>query len=235
MPTLLFTLSGPLQSWGAGRRFNTVDTEAAPTKSGVIGLLAAALGRLREEPVADLAALTFGVRTEQQGTRSPDFHTAFSRTAGKQRISTRWYLADAVFLVGVEGDRKFLEELDTALRRPTFPLFLGRRSCPAGRIDPTLVDQPLTEALTQAPWAAARWYQDKYPATTSLVITRDVVAGEMPHRQVRDLPLSFATGHQQHAPRGVVDDVVRLAGASDPSDMPDLDTPRDPLDFIENL
>src|SRR3990172_4719032 len=44
MPTLLLRLVGPMQSWGTTSRFDQRDTGKEPSKSGVIGLLAAALG-----------------------------------------------------------------------------------------------------------------------------------------------------------------------------------------------
>ena len=55
MPTLLMRLAGPMQSWGTGSRFDERDTQLEPSKSGVVGLLCAALGRDRAEPVDDLA------------------------------------------------------------------------------------------------------------------------------------------------------------------------------------
>ena len=47
MATLLLRLAAPLQSWGADSKFETRKTNREPTKSGVIGLLAAALGLRR--------------------------------------------------------------------------------------------------------------------------------------------------------------------------------------------
>ena len=68
MTTLLLRLEGPMQSWGTQSRFRDRDTGLEPSKSGVIGLLCAALGRLREEPVGDLTGLRFGVRADKPGT-----------------------------------------------------------------------------------------------------------------------------------------------------------------------
>ena len=44
MSVLLVRLAGPMQSWGSQSRFSHRDTEREPTKSGVVGLLSAALG-----------------------------------------------------------------------------------------------------------------------------------------------------------------------------------------------
>ena len=47
MATLLLRLAAPLQAWGSDSKFETRKTNREPTKSGVIGLLAAALGLRR--------------------------------------------------------------------------------------------------------------------------------------------------------------------------------------------
>ena len=59
MATLLLRLAAPLQAWGADSKFETRKTAREPTKSGVIGLLAAALGLRRDEtePLTRLAQL----------------------------------------------------------------------------------------------------------------------------------------------------------------------------------
>ena len=44
MATLLLRLAAPLQAWGSDSKFETRKTDREPTKSGVVGLLAAALG-----------------------------------------------------------------------------------------------------------------------------------------------------------------------------------------------
>lgn len=135
--TLLMRLAGPMQSWGTKSRFDERDTELEPSKSGVIGLLCAALGVDREEegPVLELSAMPMGVRVDREGVLRRDYHTAQEviRADGKgvqdTAVSNRYYLADAVFLVGLEGsDRSKLETLQDALRNPAWPLSLGRKS-----------------------------------------------------------------------------------------------------------
>ena len=77
MATLLLRLAAPLQSWGRVK-FETRKTNREPTKSGVIGLLAAALG-LRRDDAAGLARLNglhFAVRADREGSLLVDFHTA---------------------------------------------------------------------------------------------------------------------------------------------------------------
>ena len=121
MATLLLRLAAPLQSWGADSKFETRKTNREPTKSGVIGLLAAALG-LRWDDAVGLARLNgmhFAVRADREGSLLVDFHTANreeDRKKGKAPYVTyRHYLQDAVFLVGLESeDTALLQELETA-------------------------------------------------------------------------------------------------------------------------
>ena len=135
MPTLLMRLVGPMQSWGADSRFGERGTLNEPTKSGVIGLLCAAIGRDRGEPIDDLSRLRMGVRVDREGHLMCDYHTALDvpNSAGTHRdtvVSNRWYLADAAFLVGIEGDDQVqLLSLHAALRSPRWHLSLGRRAC----------------------------------------------------------------------------------------------------------
>lgn len=138
--TLLLRLVGPMQSRGLSSRFSERDSGLEPSKSGVVGILAAALGRARDESVDDLAALRMGVRADKEGVLAYDFHTAGAgegqlgiiRAQGSgynTSISRRFYLQDAAFLVGLEGDHlEFQESLDRALRAPVHPTGLGRRS-----------------------------------------------------------------------------------------------------------
>ncbi|MFF2012116.1 type I-E CRISPR-associated protein Cas5/CasD [Streptomyces sp. NPDC058195] len=151
-PGLLLRLAGPLQSWGLHSHFNERDTAAFPTRSGVIGLLASALGRRREQPVDDLAALHMTVRTDRPGVMLRDLHTVGGGLPAKATVTTaegkkrsgdtgtllthRYYLADAAFTLALTTSRPdaehhaLLGRCADALRSPQWPLHLGRRSCP---------------------------------------------------------------------------------------------------------
>ena len=148
MPTLLLRLAGPLQSWGVESKFENRRTEKLPTKSGVTGLVASALGRQRNESIEDLSDLQFGVRADQPGKVICDFHTA-KKDEKTSYISYRYYISDGIFVAGLYGeDRAFLEKIDNALKHPAYPLFLGRRSCPVTLpLTLGIVDLPLLDAL----------------------------------------------------------------------------------------
>lgn len=147
MNTLLIRLEGPLQSWGTRSRWDYRDTALEPSKSGVVGLLACALGwgRERDDDIRALSQdLKFGVRIDRPGRLLHDYHTVFGgamSAAGKIKInastkepetivSHRFYLSDASFLAVVRGLDERIEQLAAALRAPYWPLFLGRKSCP---------------------------------------------------------------------------------------------------------
>jgi len=214
MSTLLLRLAAPIQAWGAESKFERRATMREPTKSGVIGLLAAALGRKRDECLQDLATLNFGVRIDQPGQMLRDFHTARPQGAKNPFVTERYYLMDAVFLVGLEGDPGFLRDLEAAIKSPFFPLFLGRRSCPPeGRISLGLRDEPLEKSLRSEPWQASNWYQkrelrrQKHHSLT-LVLDSSVPG---PHRR-RDVPVSFSQQHRQYTYRYISDmaDTVKI-------------------------
>lgn len=167
MPTLLLRLAGPMQSWGTTSRFDQRDTGKEPSKSGVIGLLAAALGIDREnwDDLEPLTRLTMAVRHDRPGVLKRDYQTAQNIISADRSkvhetaVTTRDYLSDAVFLVGLEGpDRRLLERAHTALQNPCWPLALGRKSYVPSEpiwLDNGVVDAPLVDALAGWPWIAS--------------------------------------------------------------------------------
>jgi CRISPR system Cascade subunit CasD len=160
-----------MQSWGTTSRFDERDTGKEPSKSGVIGLLAAAFGIDRENwsDLEPLTRLSMGVRHDRPAVPKRDYQTAgcaatdsVIKADGTQSndgvVSQRFYLADGAFLVGLEcEDRSFLERIHSALRDPAWPLALGRKSyVPSEPIwmEDGLQDAPMLEALARWPWIA---------------------------------------------------------------------------------
>lgn len=179
MPTLLLRLAGPMQSWGTTSRFDQRDTGKEPSKSGVIGLLAAAMGIDREEwpDLKPLTQLSMGVRHDRSGVLKRDYQTAGCADTDKVIkangtlsddgvVSERFYLADAAFLVGLEGDdRTLLELVSEKLKNPVWPLALGRKAYfPAEPVwlKDGVQEAPLLDALKAYPWLGSlrRWEND---------------------------------------------------------------------------
>ena len=177
MNTLLMRLAGPMQSWGTQSQFTVRDTGREPSKSGVIGLICAALGRGRHARLDDLKVLRMGVRVDFPGDMKLDYHTAGGVLPGGRQygvaksnrgkpetvLSNRYYLADADFLVGMESeDIDQLRCLDDALRNPVWQLCLGRKAFVPGvpvYIPGGLrVGECLEDALSAYPWP--RWDMD---------------------------------------------------------------------------
>lgn len=205
MPTLLLRLSGPLQAWGTSSRFSQRQTERFPSKSGLIGLLAAADGRRRTENIEDLAQLSVGVRADQPGRVMRDFQTARSLDGKRNMpLSNRYYLQDAVFVAGIySDDADMIEKLAAAIRSPYFPLYLGRRSCvPDRSIYIDVVPEGLVAALKSTPWQASPSYRKKRKNRVErLELIYD--AEDDTSEVLRDYPVSFNPEHRQYSLRPV--------------------------------
>lgn len=154
MKTCVFQLYAPMVSWGeiavGGERRSALQ----PSRSAILGLVAAALGikRESEEDLARLAdAITIAVRVDAPGSMLRDYHTAqvpgrdskavyYTRKDEmnapsdkiKTVLSSREYRCDAYSLVAIclRGNDWTLEQIVDALRCPTFHLYLGRKSAP---------------------------------------------------------------------------------------------------------
>ena len=192
MSTLLLRFAGPMQAWGADSRFDVCRTNREPTKSGVIGLLAAALGWRRDAPLDDLEALQFGVRVDREGVLLRDFHMV--RSAKTAYVTTRYYLCDAVFLTGVfSEDEALMQRLAEAVSHPAFPLFLGRRACPPeGRVFLGLREEALEEALMHEPRLLSQQTMDPNK------MTRMVVEDPAGPARLRDVPVSFSPFRREY-------------------------------------
>jgi len=204
MSTLLLRLAAPLQAWGVDSKFEIRKTCREASKSGVIGLLSAALGRRRDDAPDDLNALRFGLRVDQEGKLLQDFHMA-RKDDKTSYVTKRHYLADAVFLVGMESDdENYLQTLEEALKNPVFPLFLGRRSCPPTQpLCLGIRRAALLDALREEPWQAAQWRQKRLDSRLRLLA--DCADGEFSSARQQDVPVSFDPNNRQYGFRALVD------------------------------
>lgn len=191
--SLLFRLEAPMQSWGISSQFTERDTAREPSKSGVIGLVCAALGRSRDADLNDLAALRMGVRVDREGILSKDFQVAQNilQADGKKirdnpEISNRYYLSDAVFLVGLEGEEDVLRTIQKGLKDPEWTLYLGRKAFPPSKpvyLEDGLKNECLIDALTYYPDLTEEENNQK----------RIVIEAENGQFLRKDVPINFST------------------------------------------
>ncbi|WP_026448942.1 type I-E CRISPR-associated protein Cas5/CasD [Actinopolyspora mortivallis] len=207
MSGLLLRLGGPLQSWGTHSAWTERDTHPYPTRSGLIGLIAASGGHPRTMNPERFSSLRFLVRIDRPGTHLVDFHTVGGGRPSKQTVPTakggyrqegtgtlvsnRHYLSDAVFTVAVtSSDGTMLTEAEQALRHPYWAGYLGRRACPPDTpFLITAVDDPHT------------WLHQRLP-----------LARPVPHE--KSVTVEFVSEHPPDEPTGWTDNV-----ADDPRDF----------------
>lgn len=225
---LLIPCVGPMQSWGTRSRFQERDTEREPSKSGMIGMLCAALGRDRNEPVDDLAKLKIGVRVDREGKLEKDFQTAqdvavASGGTTQNLLSNRYYLADAAFLVGVEGQMELLGKLHGALRKPVWPLFLGRKSYvpsnPFYLKDGLQNEISLDAALSAYPLLiTSEDHGRRHEVKIRLVFETE----EVTHEVRNDQPKCFALGRREFGQRYVHTCYREISGLPAPKEEKDV-------------
>lgn len=226
--TLYLRLEGPLQSWGDQQsRFVVRRTAEAPSKSGVAGILCAALGVSRYEAPKEwlprLRELRMGVRIDAPGVRWWDYHTIGARlrmrtAEGKSKqdalLTRREYLCDASFLVALQGDPAVIDRLTKAVSKPVWGPYLGRKSCPPSR---PLLDHAgdtfpdLLSALKAVDWrprfkgdnppSEVQCMCDWLPSAGKSVVPSDALV-------LYDDPLTFDP--QSHGPRVVVRSSLRV-------------------------
>ncbi len=187
---LVFQLYAPLVSWGTQAVGQERPGENHPSRSALLGLLAAALGIDRQDEPSHAAlseACRFGIKQLAPGLALRDFHTAQVPPAMKKAnhrqtrrdelredklstiLSFRGYQQDALSIVAVQatGERWSIEDLQQALRQPRYHLYFGRKACvPALPLHPQIVAaEHLRAAL------------DDYPVDESIAKTEPFFRG----------------------------------------------------------
>jgi len=223
-PTLPLLLAGPIQSWGHQSQFTRRGTLAFPTQSGIVGLLAAAMGIDRNAPdhderIAELSALRILVarlspnRGKKAAPVLDDYHTVMNaRTASggikNTELTRRHYLQDHAFIALVQGKPGILSTLADSLRNPRWGPWLGRRTCiPSYPVVPP-EDLPANDAQTA--WNIVTDRLARFPANESppsnwkecahVVSASDFDSGT---DTWLDLPASFAPGTRRYHSRRV--------------------------------
>ncbi|CCI86097.1 crispr-associated protein [Lactobacillus pasteurii DSM 23907 = CRBIP 24.76] len=218
MKTITIRLAGPLQSYGINSTFLVRTTSMFPSKSAVLGMIAAAFGYRRDDRrIEQFNDLLFATRADQVGAVMTDYQVVEYKP-GKNKLTYRDYLQDSVFMVAVGGDEQLIDQISYALKHPAFQLALGRRSnCPAGvlKIEEFLNQTPL-EVLKTLPWQASTWYQKKCKRQSEILteIYADQILDDK-NKSIdtfmqRDLVGSFSEKHRFHNNRLVASLSVNL-------------------------
>ena len=170
MKTIVMKFCGPLQSWGTGSNFETRHTDFYPSKSAVIGMIAASKGYKRDNTtsLSRLNELDFAVRVDQNANLMRDYHIArqykkngdFDRTY----VTNRYYLEDAIFTVAISHkDDSFIDDILYALKHPYFQTYMGRRSLPLTYdFIICVTDKNPVDSLKSLEWQASSWFKNKY-------------------------------------------------------------------------
>ncbi len=217
--TLAFLIDAPLQSWGASSKFQRRETESWPTKSALVGVLAAALGIDKHAPdeaekLAQFAALTFSVLRwpkKHPSLRLSDFQTIGGgynkenpaekffipitaegkwKASEKQTVVTnRTYLTDARFIALFQGDRATLELAAAALLDPVWGVWFGRKTC-----IPAEPLSPVVAASSREALAALLQKLGNEPAEISTLEGMTESPGEGRFYQA-DQPVAFGQHH----------------------------------------
>lgn len=162
MEYLVFRLYGPMASWGEPAVGSDRPSALRPTRSALLGLVAAALGIKREEQAQHdklNASLRFAIKQISAGVLLRDFHTAQVPSHDRKSVlrtrkdelkgdklntvlSSRDYRSDGLWIVAVEvtdNGKWDIRQIQQALLKPKFTLYLGRKSCPlAAPLSPQL-------------------------------------------------------------------------------------------------
>lgn len=198
-----------MQSWGTSSRFETRMSDYYPSKSGMIGIIAASLGynRDEDEKIQKLNDLDFAVRVDQEGVLKKDYHIARKVKPNgeleRTYVTNRYYMEDAVFVVAISHENEvWIDEILQALKYPYFQLFMGRRSCPlpAHFILETSEEGPI-EALEKLDWQAASWYKKKNKNYRADIYADKDLLPENPYTVRNDRVVSFSQKERKFGPR----------------------------------
>lgn len=194
-----------MQSWGTSSHFETRNTDYYPSKSAVIGVIAASFGYRRDEDkkIEKLNELDFAVRVDQVGLLRKDYQTAKQLKRDDPYITNRYYLEDAIFVVAISSeDDKWIEEIYTAIKNPYFQPFMGRRSCPVQPdflID--MVETGAIEALQNLEWQAADWYKKRNKNYVADIYADKDLLPQSGYTMRNDRVISFSQKERKFRPR----------------------------------
>lgn len=242
MKTVLLKLSGPMQSWGTSSHFVTRNTDYYPSKSAVIGIIAASFGYRRDEDekIKKLNDLDFAVRVDQVGVLRQDYQIASKYNEDwiikDTYLTYRYYLEDSVFVVALSSeDEKWMDEIIYALKHPYFQQFMGRRSCPVPA-NFVLEEYELgaLDALKNLEWQASEHYQRKNKEYIADIYADKELLDDEPYSTRNDRVVSFSQKERKFSPRFEARTSIKLYYKNDKEDKKD-DYQGQDIDYFDSL
>ena len=198
MRILLFTLYAPMASFGEIAVGERRMSWARPGRSAILGLVAAAQGIQRTDEASHRAleeGLYYAVRTDAPGRPLVDYHTAQAPKSRRGRtfatrmdeleaddlntvLSNREWRTDTCFTVALwrrPNASIDLDQIASALQRPHFALYAGRKSAPLGLpLNPAIV-----EAATFQTAFDARQPNEEELAVLGSILVDSTAGGEL--------------------------------------------------------
>ena len=213
MKYVLLWLEGPLQSWGYDSRFGRRESLNFPTKSGVLGIILAAMGAGGEQrellfqlsqyrqtvlsyvrlsiskPVQlrDFHMVGSGYDTSDkwQNLLVPKTEDGKSSVGGGSKSTHRAYIQDGAFAVVIEAEEHLASHIASALQDPVWDISLGRKSCPPSDIVPRGVFDSFDSACQAAEDIAIQKNRRKD------FVVYDEVLEDGEQLSLSDVPLQF--------------------------------------------
>jgi len=217
---LALYLDGPLQSWGHQSRFDRRTSLSFPTRSGVLGMVCAAMGIDRADAAAlrEIAGVGMTVFTFRQHGRLMDFHTVgggfdpkterqwMVRKANRAKpdtvVTRREYLQDSRFGVILRGDPDLLQKMADGLAHPRWGLWLGRKSC--------IPASPVGQGLFPTETAALERLKAAAGVNDIRRVVREAATFEEGTDTLMDAPLDFS--ERRFAPRRIAVEIPERGG-----------------------
>jgi len=208
--TLTLYLDAPLQSWGYQSRFDRRTTFSMPTRSGILGMICAAMGidRTDSKALEKFIALKLTCLALKQHVRLIDFHTigggwdkkinpnnlipTAEGKPGQTKITRREYLQWSKFGVLIQGSEKILHEIAEALKNPRWGIWLGRKSC--------IPASPVFQGIFSSTDEAIEHLMELSGTSVERMV-EEVTSFEDGSDTLNDIPLNFHT--RQFAPRRI--------------------------------
>ncbi len=208
----------PMQSWGYQSKFDQRTSLSHPTKSGVTGLICAAIGipKNDDDALVEIASLDMIVYVLKYPNRISDFHTVgggfdknknpqnIAKTAngkpGNTVVSRREYLLDAKFAIVISGNELLINKIKSALQNPVWGVWFGRKSCvPAEPIFRNIFDS-LNDAETFIKTLSENKNEVSKIRKIETAKSFDDATGK-----IMDIPKSFANDKREYSVRHTVD------------------------------